>query len=158
MIDSFISRFTDQKLLHVVKVGRNYYQMQNGLKDTMERINKSTGRDPFSAGLFLGEERSKRFYPSLALLDLLGRASHRWVMVDDKAEWLFLCGRDVFAKSVVKANVKSGLALVVSREKEVLGYGKVTGDLKDGEKVFLKNILDKGDFLRREMSKTRNRK
>jgi ribosome biogenesis protein Nip4 len=74
-------------------------------------------------------------------------------MVDDKAEWLFLCGRDVFGKSVVKANVNSGIALVVNSKKEVLGYGKITGELKNKERVFVKNILDRGDYLRREMGR-----
>ena len=74
-------------------------------------------------------------------------------MVDDKAEWLFLCGRDVFAKSVVKANVKSGRVIVCNKGKEVLGYGNIVGELGRKDKVFVKNLLDKGDFLRREMGR-----
>jgi ribosome biogenesis protein Nip4 len=153
MIERFISQFTEQKLLYVEKIGRQYYQIQPELKELMLQINSRIHRQPVSAGLFLGEEKGKEFKPSIALLDLIGHASQRWVMVDDKAEWLFLCGRDVFGKSVVKANVNSGIALVVNSKKEVLGYGKITGELKNKERVFVKNILDRGDYLRREMGR-----
>ncbi|MBW2964275.1 hypothetical protein KY363_02340 [Candidatus Woesearchaeota archaeon] len=119
----------------------------------MEKIDKALGRGAVSAGLFLGTEKSKKFTPSLALLDLLGKASHRWVAVDDKAEWLFLCGRDVFASSVLKANVTSGVVLVANSRGEILGYGKITGTPGKKDSVFVKNLLDRGDFLRREMSR-----
>ncbi|MFC1742096.1 hypothetical protein ACFL3V_06175 [Nanoarchaeota archaeon] len=153
MIEAFISKFTEQRLLHVEKIGRNYYQVLPPLKSVMEKVSKNLNREPHYAGIFLGEEKGKKFTPSLALLDLIGHASHRWVKVDDKAEWLFLCGRDVFGKSVVKANVHSGEVLVVSQKEEVLGYGKITGSLDKSEKVYVTNILDKGDYLRREMGK-----
>ena len=119
----------------------------------MEKIDASMNRTAFSAGLYLGEQKGAKFMPSLALLDMLGRASHRWVSVDDKAEWLFLCGRDVFAKSVVKANVKSGMVLVANKRGEILGYGKIAGSLEKADSVYIKNHLDRGDFLRREMGK-----
>ncbi len=152
-MDKFISQFTDQKLIHVEKIGREYYQMLPELSELMHKINTKIHRQAYSAGLFLGEEKSKKFKPSIALLDLIGHASPRWVMVDDKAEWLFLCGRDILGQSVIKANVNSGLVLVVNSKKEVLGYGKITGSLQNTQKMFVKNILDKGDYLRREMSK-----
>jgi len=153
MIDNFISQFTEQKLLHVVKVGRGYYQIMPELRELMEKTNKNLNREPYSAGLFLGEEKGKKFTPSLALLDMVGMTTHKWVTVDDKAEWLFLCGRDVFAQSVLKANVKSGIVLVANKNKEVLGYGKITGSLEKADQVYVTNILDKGDYLRREMKK-----
>jgi 60S ribosome subunit biogenesis protein NIP7 len=121
----------------------------------MENIDKKLDRKAYSAGLYLGEEKGKQFRPSIPLLELLGKASHRWVMIDDKSEWLFLCGRDVFAKSVLKANVKSGVVLVANKGGEILGYGKITGSLDKKDKVYVKNILDRGDYLRREMGKKR---
>jgi ribosome biogenesis protein Nip4 len=54
---------------------------------------------------------------------------------------------------VLKANVTSGLTLVVNSKKEILGYGKITGNLQNTQKMFVKNILDCGDYLRREMGK-----
>ncbi|MBW2972501.1 hypothetical protein KY359_05685 [Candidatus Woesearchaeota archaeon] len=156
-LHSFTARFTDMRLLHVEKIGRQYFQVLPELKELMDKTRKNLRREPFSAGLFLGELKGKVFRPSVVLIDLIGRASEHWVMVDEKAEWLFLCGRDIFAKSVVKTTVTSGLAIVRSRKGEVLGYGKVTGKLKDGDKVFLRNMLDRGDFLRREMGKKRGK-
>lgn len=153
MINKFIGRFTEHPLVGVVKVGKRYYQMTSKLQEVMNSIDKSLNREAQYAGLFLGEEKGKEFKPSLPLLDLLGPATHKWVKVDDKAEWLFICGRDVFGKSVVTANVKKGIVLVVSQKQEVLGYGVIIGSLDKPEKVFLNNILDKGDFLRREMRK-----
>ena len=156
MIADFIGQFTDMQLNHVQKFGREYYQIFPELDSAVALIRKNAGRDPVSAGVFLGEERRKVFVPSIALLDILGRSTDRWVVVDEKAEWLFLCGRDVFAKSVVNANVKDGIVLVASRKKEVLGYGAIAGDLSRPERVFIRNMLDKGDFLRREMSKSKS--
>jgi ribosome biogenesis protein Nip4 len=153
MIDSFISQFTEQKLLHVERIGRCYYQILPALRKQMEKADKALEKKAFSAGIFLGEEKGKKFLPSVALVEMIGRASHRWVKIDDKTEWLFLCGRDVFAKGVVKANVRSGMVIVVSKGEEVLGYGKIVGDLDRKEKVYVKNFLDKGDYLRREMGK-----
>ena len=153
MINSFIKQFTEQNLLHLTKIGRNYYQILPELRKVMEQTRKNLNREPCSAGVFLGQEKGKKFYPSLALLDTIGRVTHRWVMVDDKAEWLFLCGRDVFAKSVIKANVSNGLVIVCNKNKEVLGYGRIVGTPKKKNTVYVKNILDKGDFLRRESGK-----
>ena len=153
MIDQFTRQFTEQKLLHIEKIGREYYQIGAELKELMVTADRNLNRNPISAGLYMGMERGKRFYPSLALLDTIGRVTERWNTVDDKAEWLFLCGRDVFAGSVVKANVRHGLVLVANKRKEVLGYGKIVGDPDKSDSVFIKNILDKGDYLRREMKR-----
>jgi len=156
MINKFISQFTDSHLNNIVKIGRCHYQIQPELKELMDTVKRNSKRDPSYAGLFLGEEKGKVFSPSLALLDILGHASEKWVMVDDKSEWLFLCGRDIFAGSVIKANVPSGLVLVVNRNMEVLGYGKITGRIDNLDRMFVKNILDKGDYLRREMTKRKH--
>jgi len=56
---------------------------------------------------------------------------------------MFLCGRDAFADNIVKANVNSGLVLVQNEKDENLGLGILN------EKG-IRNILDRGDFLRRE--------
>ncbi|NQU79027.1 hypothetical protein HQ545_04635 [Candidatus Woesearchaeota archaeon] len=152
MIDDFVSRFTEQKLCHIVKSGREYFQISPDLNAVMDKVSKNLNREPVCAGLFLGEDKGKRFRSSFALLELLGRASTRWVIVDEKAEWLFLCGRDVFSSSIVKSNVAKGDALVVNKHGEVLGYGKVVGNLNK-DCIYLDNIIDRGDFIRREMRK-----
>ncbi len=139
--------------MHVQQIGREYYQILPPLRKVMEKIDAALGRPAFSAGLYLGEQKGKEFKPGLALLNMVSRASNCWVSVDDNAEWLFLCGRDIFAKSVVKSNVKSGIVLVANKRGEILGYGRITGDVSKKNSVYVKNILDRGDYLRRELVK-----
>jgi ribosome biogenesis protein Nip4 len=152
-LETFTRQFTDEKIPDAVRIGRCYYQLEPGLRKVMEGINKKTGMQPNLAGLFLGEEISKKFRPSIALLDIVGAKTERWVIIDDKAEWLFLCGRDVFFGSVVKSNVKNGIAIVMNSNREVLGFGLVSDRVRMPEDIMIKNILDRGDYLRREMSK-----
>lgn len=155
MIESFVSKFMEKQIDNVMKIRKEYYHVSPELHELMEKVDKNLNREPFSAGVFLGVEKGKQFQPSIALLDMVGAQTGRLVVVDDKAEWLFLCGRDVFAKSVIDSRVRSGPAIVMNRRKEVLGYGRVVGDLGKRQQVYLKNMLDKGDFLRREMGKKR---
>ena len=76
------------------------------------------------------------------------------VVVDGEAAWLFICARDVFGTGILKVmgSRRNGDATLVLNEfGECLGFGKITGDLGGpGEKVAVKNVLDIGDFLRRE--------
>ncbi len=101
-----------------------------------------------AAGLYLGEEQ-KRMRPSPALVAYIAAQTDRHkVVVDEKAEWLFLCGRDVFAKAIISQAkpTKNGLVLVNNHRGENLGYGKA---MRKGQ-VVVKNLLDRGEYLRRE--------
>ncbi|MCX6709734.1 MAG: hypothetical protein NTV63_02140 [Candidatus Woesearchaeota archaeon] len=70
-----------------------------------------------------------------------------YVVVNDKSEWLFLCGRDVFRNGIIKKSILSyGNALVLNSRRECLGYGKI----EEKGSLFLRNVFDIGDFLRRE--------
>lgn len=103
------------------------------------------------AGLFLGESKDKEFKPSPAMMELISKNCDKKIFVDEKAEWLFLCGRDLFGKSIIRSNVDSGLVLIQNEHDENLGYGKIISkvDTKTS-KVVVKNILDRGYYLRRE--------
>jgi ribosome biogenesis protein Nip4 len=99
--------------------------------------------DPYSVGIYLGEGKDD-FSPSPALVDMIAKRSSCKVYVNDKAEWLFLCGRDVFRKSVEKGKLIDGkFVLVQNSMDENLGFGKVQGDV-------IENYLDKGAYLRME--------
>lgn len=101
-----------------------------------------------SAGLFLGREE-KRMEPSPALLECIAaQCDEHKVVVDEKAEWLFLCGRDLFTKGITRqgAPTKKGFVLVQNARGENLGLGLA----KRRGNVAVKNILDRGFFLRRE--------
>jgi ribosome biogenesis protein Nip4 len=132
-----------------VKVGRRVYDDPHGLI----KLARERGWDVFSAGVYLGEER-RDFSPTSALIDRLAARCDRTVIVTDKAAWLFLCGRDVLMSGVTGPGEFSERALVFVRNRygEVLGYGKVLGPHTPRlrNKVYVKHLLDKGEYLRRE--------
>jgi len=141
-VKDFISQFTDKEIINIVKIGRSYFLAGEEQKRLSEKINQ----EMFSIGIFLGESK-KEFKPSPALIDIIARLSDKKVFITKKAEWLFLCRRDVFEKNIVKKNVEKGLVLVQNNKDENIGYGRI---VTKGKKIFIKNLLDKGYYLRRE--------
>jgi ribosome biogenesis protein Nip4 len=77
-------------------------------------------------------------------------------VVDDKTAWLFIVGRDVFKRGIVKvtgSGRKGNVTLIVNRYGECLGFGKIMHNLDKNvqkDSVAVKNVSDIGDFLRRE--------
>ena len=108
----------------------------------------------YYAGLYLGKVKNGVFFPSFSLLDMLLPVAANRVVVDRKAAWLFICGRDIFGSGIVKvmgSKRKGDATLVLNEFGECLGFGRLTADLgSSAEKVAVKNVLDLGDFLRRE--------
>lgn len=115
---------------------------------------KLAKRDFFTAGLYLGKARNNEFFPSFNLLNILVDTAANKVILNHKAAWLFICGRDVFHKGISKvagSKQKDSLTLVLNEFDECLGFGKITSNLDQAKgKMAIKNILDVGDFLRRE--------
>ncbi len=150
VIEDFVRRFNaeirlDETLL--VKKGNSYFLLNDTLK-------KLVAKDFFYAGLYLGKAKKDRFFPSFNLLRIIAEAKANKVVVDKKTEWLFICGRDIFKrgiKNVVGSKNRGSYTLILNMKSECLGYGKILHDLdKPGKGVVIKNILDIGDFLRRE--------
>jgi len=81
------------------------------------------------------------------LIDVISEISQKKVFISQKAEWLFLCGRDVFEDSITKKYSDEKIVLVQNEKDENLGYGVF---IKKGKEKILKNLLDKGFYLRRE--------
>ncbi|MBD3259549.1 hypothetical protein GF371_02850 [Candidatus Woesearchaeota archaeon] len=144
-LDEFISVFTEKKFDYI-QIKKRAFLADSEMIELMEKIREKEGLLPEHIGIFLGEIKKREFKPSLALLELLAEHSDRKVFVNDKAEWLFLCGKDLFKESVTKCNARSGLVLVQNKKDENLGYGRI---MRKG-RVFAMNLLDRGDFLRRE--------
>lgn len=113
-------------------------------------------KDFFHAGMYLGKEKDGVFFPSFNLLAMIADKRANKVVVDEKTEWLFICGRDVFKRGIIRVigSVKKGsYTLILNSYSECLGFGKVLSDLHElKEGAVVKNILDVGDFLRRERS------
>lgn len=149
-IDDFVSSFEasislDESL--IMKKRNRYFLLSEGLK-------KLTLKDFFYAGTYLGKVKNGRFFPGFDLLRMMAEKNANKVVVNKKTEWLFICGRDVFKRGIVKVigpGRKSDHVLVLNCYEECLGFGRVVSDLgRQEEKVVIKNISDIGDFLRRE--------
>lgn len=162
VIKDFVSQFATSISLdknRVIKSGNRYYYLSESLK-------KNIPKGFFYAGEYLGTEKGTSFFPSFILLDLIAKTKANKIIIDKKTAWLFICGRDIFRKGIINGNdVKKGnFTLVLNENNECLGFGKLTMNLRglpDSKEVAIKNILDLGDFLRREKrqsQKTYNRK
>ena len=110
--------------------------------------------DFYYAGAYLGKTKAGKFFPSFNLLRKMGENKANSVVVDRKASWLFICGRDIFhegIKSVHGSRRKGDITLVMNDFGECLGFGRILQDLSSkGTCIAVKNISDIGDFLRRE--------
>jgi ribosome biogenesis protein Nip4 len=120
-------------------------------------LTKIAKGDYFYAGLYLGKDKNGMFFPSFNLLNLLSKSAKNKVVLDRKAAWLFICGRDVFRKGVVRvfgSKRRGDASLVFNEFGDCLGFGKILGGLSveagGKEAVAVENVLDLGDFLRRE--------
>jgi ribosome biogenesis protein Nip4 len=131
----------------IVEKNQRYYLLNNNLK-------KYVKGDYYYAGLYLGKVKSGVFFPSFNLLNLLKDVAVNKVVIDRKAAWLFICGRDVFRAGILRtygSKQKGHISLVLNEFGECLGFGRIMCNLFETDgKVVLRNILDVGDFLRRE--------
>ncbi|MBW3001688.1 hypothetical protein KY338_00840 [Candidatus Woesearchaeota archaeon] len=140
---SLIQKFTDKKIVDlskVIRIGRDFYLVDDSLRTVCKNIKKQAEY----IGIFLGKKEK----PGLYLLNLLAKHSKKKVWLNETGAWLFICGRDVFAKSIVKAENADDFVLIMNEYDECLGFGQVV-DLS-AKKVAIKRLFDIGDFLRRE--------
>ena len=130
-----------------VKKGGRYFLLN-------ENLNKFIQKDFYYAGTYLGKIKDGKFFPSFILLSMLARGKANKIVVNKKAAWLFICGRDIFRKGILSAHGsqrKGDHTLVLNEYGECLGFGKILQSLdSEGAQVVIKNISDIGDFLRRE--------
>ena len=131
----------------MAKKGRRYFLLNENLKRLIQK-------DFYYAGTYLGKAKNRKFFPSFNLLAMLAKGEANKIVVDRKAAWLFICGRDVFRRGILAVHGsrrKGDYTLVVNEFGECLGFGKITHSLDAEEnQIVVKNISDIGDFLRRE--------
>jgi len=131
----------------VLETGGRYFLLNKNLKTIAPR-------SFFYAGRYLGKVKEKRFFPSLSLLAMLAEREANKVFVNEKAAWLFICGRDIFGGGIVsvQGSLREGdFTLILNEFEECLGFGRVVRDLgATDNRVVVQNISDVGDFLRRE--------
>ena len=149
-IRNFIKSFTTEDIGKIEKIRNSYFLIDKDVEKIKDKIEKN----PFAAGLFLGESK-KSFIPSTNLLDILSKKTEKKIFVNRKTAWLFLCDRDIFGSGIEKSNAKKGLVLVQNDRDENLGYGEIIAELTQKDKVVVKNLFDRGNFLRRERNNSK---
>jgi ribosome biogenesis protein Nip4 len=146
-IEKFCKNFTNKEIINsdvqeIIKQGKRYFLANKEQIALSKKINQ----DFFSIGVFLGETK-REFKPTPALIDLIAKKTDQKININKKSEWLFVCKRDIFDDSIIRKNTSEGLAIVQNERNETLGYGKF---IRQGKRKLIKNLLDKGDYLRRE--------
>ncbi len=147
----FIKQFTNKKIIderNLLVSGEKFFIVNERLKE----IIKKTDKIPFYAGTCIGKSKGYKFFPSFSLLQRISTYTTNKIWVDANTEWLFVCGRDIFAQGITKVTGhqdKGGISLIFNQHDELLGFGKIVQKLNQKEVVVM-NILDVGDFLRRE--------
>jgi len=151
-VTNFIAQFGIDVALNpelIVEKSGRYYLVNASLKSLVNQ-------NFFSAGLFLGKAKEGKFFPSFNLLSMLAKKDARRIIVEAKTAWLFICGRDIIAKSIVRvfgSTKRNTNVLVLNEFGDCLGFGRIIGNLssKDrSDEIAVRNVSDIGDFLRRE--------
>lgn len=149
-VHRFVSRFGTSTSLDE----NSLLKKQNRLFLVSKRLKTLVSKDFFYAGIYLGKTEDGKFFPSANLLRMIAEEPANKVVVDEKTEWLFTCGRDVFKQGVIQvqgSGRKGDYTLVLNKHHECLGFGMILVDLdKERERAVIKNMFDIGDFLRRE--------
>ncbi|MEM3797450.1 MAG: hypothetical protein QXY74_03300 [Candidatus Bathyarchaeia archaeon] len=133
----------------VVRNDSRIFLLSQKLKDLTEKQ-----RDWQYAGTCLGKIVDGSLHPSIPFLLMIAEKAKNRIIVDDKSAWLFVCGRDIFKEGILKiegSRKRGDYTLVFNKHGECMGYGKIAKDLDELKSgLAVKNLLDIGDFLRRE--------
>ena len=152
VITNFAAQFGLQVAFNpdlVIEKNGRFYLVNECLKPLIRH-------DFFYVGVFLGKAKEGKFFPSFNLLSMLAKEGGNRVVLDRKSAWLFICGRDVLAKSILRIHgsaKKNTNTLVLNEFGECLGFGRIVGKMSgDGksDELAVRNVSDVGDFLRRE--------
>lgn len=143
-LKEFLAKFEIADEKKAVLIGRSYFESP---QESLLR------RRPVYSGRCLAHLRGESVIPSLDLLQEIGRKAKYKVTLSKEGEWLFICGRDIFGKSITSHNNPplGARVVVINAQKECLGYGDVVAPLEE-KKVVVRRIFDLGDLLRRERS------
>lgn len=141
-IQEFLKPFGIKKETGAQAVGRSYFIVKD--KNLL-------GKHPIYAGECIAHIRGPVLIPSIDFLQQIAKEARKHIIVNAKAEWLFICGRDIFAKGITSHNnpAMGDRVVILNQHKECIGFGDVIAPL-DGKRVVIKRLFDIGDLLRRE--------
>lgn len=143
--EEFIRSYTDKfPFEEIIRQGRQYYLSTKKQQEILDSLPEQA----HSFGLFLGEKTAQGFKPTPGLLELIAKNTTKIITIEEKAAWLFVCGRDIFKENIIseQSDLQSKEVIVKNEKGEVLGCAKRS---KQGQ-VAYKNILDIGIYLRQE--------
>ncbi|MCJ7423961.1 hypothetical protein MUP01_06795 [Candidatus Bathyarchaeota archaeon] len=152
LVYDFIGQFNAHTRLDeslVIRKSNRFFLLNKSMK-------KILSEDFYYAGTYLGKIKKNHFFPSFNLLSLIAMGNANKITVDEKTEWLFICGRDVFKQgitNIVGSGSEGNYTLIMNQREECLGFGRILRNIADESnlhRVIIKNVLDIGDFLRRE--------
>lgn len=146
MIDVFLSKFGIKKFDYLTVDNRFYL-----VSEELQKLAKEIKRQPDLIGLYLGEVKDGKFSPSLGLLSLMAKNCTEKIWIKDIGENDFLYGKNLRPRHIIKieGTMKEGfLKIAVNEKNECLGLAKIKKIT--GNEVSLRNVLDLGDYLRRE--------
>ena len=149
-LTTFASKFGAHIALNpefIVEKGQRYYLLN-------PKTRRVTRPEFYYAGLYLGKVKNGKFFPSFNFLNMLSEVAANKIFLENKAAWLFICGRDLFRKGITRtqgSQHKGDFTLIMNMHSECLGFGMIIENFdSSGNSVVVKNVLDVGDFLRRE--------
>ncbi len=141
-VDEFLKPFGIKKKTDAQIINRSYFIVKD---------KQLLSKHPVYSGECIAHIRGPVLIPSIDFLQQISKEARKHVILNEKAEWLYICGRDVFAKGIVSNNNPEvgDRVVVLNKHKECLGYGDMVAQLTD-KRVVIKRLFDIGDLLRRE--------
>jgi len=85
----------------------------------------------------------KTIIPSPKLLELIREKTKSYIVLNEKASWLFICGRDILSMGIEKKGELTKKSIVLNKRHEILG-------VSDKNRNLLENYWNIGDYLKRE--------
>ncbi len=130
----FLKQFGIHEAPNTIIINRSYYK---------------ASKQPFGvvyAGELIAHQRGEYIIPSIHFLQKIAKQATKKVVVDDKGAWMFICGKDAFAKSIITHNAEpNDFVVVMNQHDECIGYGIY----QEGRAAVIRKF-DIGDLLRRE--------
>ncbi len=141
-IAEFLKPFGIKKEIDAQLVGNTYFIVKD---------KQFLAKKPIYTGECIAHMRGQSLIPSIDFLQQIGKEARKHVVLNPKGEWLFICGRDVFGKSIASHNnpeVGDRVA-ILNQHRECIGYGDIIAPIEEKVMV-IKRLFDIGNLLRRE--------
>lgn len=158
MIRSALKFFGSEDFLNerelLIDENREVYALSKELADFLNIFKMNY----VCTGIKVGEVGGRRFRFTLEGSFYLARKEKKRIYVDEKGEMLFLYGRDIFARSILKVTddfKENDVVFVCNERGDILGLGRSRFDASvykklEDERVVVDNLIDRGEYLRKE--------